>query len=261
MPNQSKPKEGSIPDLSGLISKEDLHKKGSFATYMNWARTTQYLREHAPGWEFHLEPRVVPTFDLGEQKTLRSPAEPVWEAPNGTGYLMCFFQNGEKKTPLFPFPIMDNRNNPLPLNKISARDVSDSHRRGLCACAAFVFGLAYELWARIEIEEAERVDAAPAKKEIARSPQRGANARQVKASPVAHEMVTGKVTQASIPQAQKDALAKELQTLPPHGRNRVVSAFRQEYNISSEKISEFITTPEHLSFIRSKIAEVESDSP
>jgi len=103
--------------------------------------------------------------------------------------------------------------------------------------------------------------ATPAKKEIARSPQRGANARQAKPSPVAHEMVTGKVAQASIPQSQKDALAKELQTLPTHGRNRVVSAFRQEYKISSEKISEFITTPEHLSFIRSKIAEVESDSP
>jgi len=246
MPNQAKPKAGSIPDLSGLISKEDLHKKGSFATYMNWARTTQYLREHAPGWDFYLEPKNE---------------EYVWAAPNGTGYLMCFFQNGERKTPLFPFPIMDNRNNPLPLEKISARDVSDSHRRGLCACAAFVFGLAYELWARIEIEEAEKADVAPAKKEIARSPQRGANAKQVKASPVAHEMVTGKVPQASIPQSQKDALAKELQTLPPHGRNRVISSFRQQFNISSEKISEFITTPEHLSFIKSKIAEVESDSP
>ena len=261
MPNQSKPKEGSIPDLSGLISKEDLHKKGSFATYMNWARTTQYLRENAPGWEFHLEPRVVPTFDLGEKQTLRSPSEPVWESPDGSGYLMCFFQNGEKKTPLFPFPIMDNRNNPLPMEKISARDVSDSHRRGLCACAAFVFGLAYELWARIEIEEAEKADVAPVKKEIARSPQRGANARQVKPSPAAHEMVTGKVTQASIPQSQKDALANELKTLTPIGRNKVISSFRQEYNISSEKISEFITTPEHLSFIKSKIAEVESDSP
>jgi hypothetical protein len=101
----------------------------------------------------------------------------------------------------------------------------------------------------------------PAKKEIARSPQRGSNARQAKASPVAHEMVTGKVTKASIPQSQKDDLAKELQALPPHGRNRVLSTFRQQFNISSEKISEFITTPEHLSFIRSKIAEVESDSP
>ena len=246
MPNQAKPKAGSIPDLSGLISKEDLHKKGSFATYMNWARTTQYLREHAPNWEFHLESKNE---------------EYVWPSPDGSGYLMCFFQNGEKKTPLFPFPIMDNRNNPLPLEKISARDVSDSHRRGLCACAAFVFGLAYELWARIEIEEAEKADVAPVKKEIARSPQRGANAKQVKPSPAAHEMVTGKVTQASIPQSQKDALAKELQTLPPHGRNRVISSFRQEYKISSEKISEFITTPEHLSFIKSKIAEVESDSP
>jgi len=98
-------------------------------------------------------------------------------------------------------------------------------------------------------------------KTINRSPQRGANAKQVKPSPVAHEMVTGKVAQASIPQSQKDALAKELQTLPPHGRNRVISSFRQEYKISSEKISEFITTPEHLSFIKSKIAEVESDSP
>ena len=254
MPNQSKPKEGSIPDLSGLISKEDLHRKGSFAIYMNWARTTQYLREHAPCWEFHLECKL-------------DTEEYVWAAPDGSGYLMCFFQNGEKKTPLFPFPIMDNRNNPLPLEKISSRDLTDSHRRALCACAAFVFGLAYELWAKVEIDEAAKVDATPIKKEIARSPQRGTNARQAKPSPVAHEMVTGKVTQdpypasTKIPQSQKDALANELKTLPPHGRNRVVSAFRQEYNISSEKISEFITTPEHLSFIKSKIAEVESDSP
>ena len=251
MPNQSKPKEGSIPDLSGLISKEDLHKKGSFATYMNWARTTQYLREHASGWDFHLKGIHL------EGKN----EEYVWPAPDGSGYLMCFFQNGERTTPLFPFPIMDNRNNPLPMEKISARDVSDSHRRGLCACAAFVFGLAYELWARIEIEEAEKVDATPVKKEIARSPARGANARQAKPNSAVKEIVGDLTGRSSIPQAQKDALAKELQTLPPHGRNRVVSAFRQEYKISSEKISEFITTPEHLSFIKSKIAEVESDSP
>ncbi len=245
MPNQAKPKAGSIPDLSGLISKEDLHKKGSFATYMNWARTTQYLREHAPNWEFHLESKNE---------------EYVWPSPDGSGYLMCFFQNGEKKTPLFPFPIMDNRNNPLPLEKISARDVSDSHRRGLCACAAFVFGLAYELWARIEIEEAAKVDATPVKKEIARSPQRGANAKQVKPSPVAHEMVTGKVAQALLPKSQLDDLETDLNKLNTAGKNRVISAFRLEYKISSTKIKEFITTPEHLSFIKSKIAEVESDS-
>ena len=100
-----------------------------------------------------------------------------------------------------------------------------------------------------------------AKKEIARSPQRGANARQAKPNSAVKEIVGDLTGKSSIPQSQKDALANELKTLPPHGRNRVISAFRQEYKISSEKISEFITTPEHLSFIKSKIAEVESDSP
>ena len=96
---------------------------------------------------------------------------------------------------------------------------------------------------------------------INRSPQRGANARQAKPSPVAHEMVTGKVTQLLIPQSQKDDLAKDLDKLSLIAKNKVISAFRLEYKISSTKISEFITTPEHLSFIKSKIAEVESDSP
>ena len=110
-------------------------------------------------------------------------------------------------------------------------------------------------------DDAEGSAPVPAKKEIARSPQRGANARQAKPSPVAHEMVTGKVTQSSIPQSQKDALAEELDKLSLIAKNKVISAFRLQYKISSTKISEFITTPEHLSFIKSKIAEVESDSP
>ena len=95
---------------------------------------------------------------------------------------------------------------------------------------------------------------------INRSPQRGANARQAKPNSAVKEIVGDLTGRSFIPQSQKDDLANELKTLPPHGRNRVISAFRQEYKISSEKISEFITTPEHLSFIRSKIAEVESDS-
>ena len=247
MPNQTKIKEGSIPDLSGLISKEDLHKKGSFATYMNWARTTQYLREHAPNWEFHLECRL-------------DTQEYVWAAPDGTGYLMCFFQNGEKKTPLFPFPIMDNRNNPLPLEKISARDVSDSHRRGLCACAAFVFGLAYELWARIEIEEAAKADAAPIKKEIARSPQRGANARQAKASPVAHEMVTGKV--AETPKVSfTEAQIKKVQDFTvshPDNWDSLVEIFNDKFNKTGGKIATSVTTQEQINFVLDRITGYEN---
>ena len=150
-----------------------------------------------------------------------------------------------------PFPdLVPNRGN---IMQALGSAITYARRYSLLA----IYGLAGD----DDDAEGSAPTAIPAKKEIARSPQRGANARQAKPSSVAHEMVTGKVAQASIPQSQKDALANELKTLPPHGRNRVVSAFRQEYNISSEKISEFITTPEHLSYIKSKIAEVESDSP
>jgi len=244
MPNQSKPKEGSIPDLSGLISKEDLHKKGSFATYMNWARTTQYLREHAPGWDFHLKGIHL------EGKN----EEYVWPAPDGSGYLMCFFQNGERTTPLFPFPIMDNRNNPLPMEKISARDVSDSHRRGLCACAAFVFGLAYELWARIEIEEAEKVDATPVKKEIARSPQRGANAKKV-----ANEMIIG---------TPLDQLFSDLQSLNLKTRSEVLVQFKAlNFPQSTVKDTDnkgmfaLVKTDNHIKDVRDIMNALENHSP
>ena len=148
-----------------------------------------------------------------------------------------------------PFPdLVPNRGN---IMQALGSAITYARRYSLLA----IYGLAGD------DDDAEGSAPVAVKKEIARSPARGANARQAKPSSVAHEMVTGKVAQPSIPQSQKDALANELKTLPVIGRNKVVSAFRQEYKISSEKISEFITTPEHLSFIKSKIAEVESDSP
>ena len=150
-----------------------------------------------------------------------------------------------------PFPdLVPNRGN---IMQALGSAITYARRYSLLA----IYGLAGD----DDDAEGSAPTAAPAKKEIARSPQRGTNARQAKPSPVAHEMVTGKVAEPSIPQNQKDDLANDLKKLPVIGRNKVVSAFRQEYNISSEKISEFITTPEHLSFIKSKIAEVESDSP
>jgi len=140
----------TIPNLAGVIKKDDIYQKGggSFkASYVAWAKTSQLLREHAPGWFFHLSAKE---------------GNVVWEAPDGTGYLMCYFgfstsrehrEEQSEVTPLFPFPIMDNRNMPVKLEKISSRILTDSHRRALCACAAFTFGLAYELWADEEIGE------------------------------------------------------------------------------------------------------------
>jgi len=137
----------TIPNLGGVIKAEDVFEKGSgsyTASYVAWAKTAQLLRDHAPEWQFLL--------------CAKTPEEFVWQAPDGSGYLMCCFKRmgpdltTEESTTLFPFPIMDNRNNPIPCEKISARAFTDSHRRALCACAAFTFGLAYELWAKEEIE-------------------------------------------------------------------------------------------------------------
>ena len=252
MPNLQKTKSSLIPNLAGIIKTEDLYKKMKF-DYVPWAKTAQLLREHADGWMFHLQ----------SNHTENSSCDYVFQAPNGTGYLMGFYEHidTQERGPLYPFAITDNANRPIKLDQISSTHIQNSHRRCLCACACFTFGLAYELWAQIEIQEANEPAPTPVKKEIARSPQRGANAKQVKPNSAVKEIVGDLTGRSSIPQAQKDALANELKTLPPHGRNRVISSFRQQFNISSEKISEFITTPEHLSFIKSKIAEVESDSP
>ena len=65
---------------------------------------------------------------------------------------MGYFTDPEGcKTSSFPYPIMDNRNNPIKWDRISSRDITDSHRRALCACAAFTFSLGSELWTGNEI--------------------------------------------------------------------------------------------------------------
>ena len=148
-----------------------------------------------------------------------------------------------------PFPdLVPNRGN---IMQALGSAITYARRYSLLA----IYGLAGD------DDDAEGSAPVAVKREIARSPQRGANARQAKPNSAVKEILGDLTGKPSIPQSQKDALANELKTLPVIGRNKVVSAFRQEYKISSEKISEFITTPEHLSFIKSKIAEVESDSP
>ena len=134
----------TFPNLAGIIKKDDVYKKGSgsfSASYVPWARIAQLLHEHAPGVYFYLD-----TTKEGEI---------VHKAPDGTGYVLGYFRDADGKlTSRFPFPCMDNRNNPIPFDKISARVLTDTHRRALCASAAFYFGLGSELWAKQELEDA-----------------------------------------------------------------------------------------------------------
>lgn len=141
-----------IPNLADVITAQDISTKGTgsyAADYVNWARVAHLLHQHAPGWEFHLTPSPDGTH--------------VWSAPNGTAYLVGHFTgpNGHR-TPDFPQAVMDNRNAPKAMNGVSARDVTDTHRRCLCTAAAATFGLAWQLWAKEQVEDPNRPDEAPA---------------------------------------------------------------------------------------------------
>ena len=139
------------PNLESIIQPSDVYEKAG-RKYCKWSRIAYYLNNHAKGWNFQLKLN-------SESPTSPSFFDAVWKAPDGTGYLMCYFTdpNGGE-TGLFPYAIMDHRNNPIKIDRISARDVSDSHRRALAACAAFTFSLGYELWAFNEVASANETE-------------------------------------------------------------------------------------------------------
>jgi hypothetical protein len=144
----------AIPNLAGVASKDLVEKIGSgkfSAAYINWSRTMNLLRTHAPNWLVD----YVPSKD----------GSLLHQAPVGA-YLLIRFQNMETgfSTPALPQAVMDHRNNAIPYEKITARDVTDTQRRGMCMAAAMHFGLAYELWAKMPMEKGfqeESAEAAP----------------------------------------------------------------------------------------------------
>ena len=139
------------PILDNIIQPSDVYEKAG-RKYCKWARIAFYLNKQAKGWNFQLKlPPDSPTSPLNFNA--------VWKAPDGSGYLMCYFTdpNGGE-TGLFPYSIMDSRNYPIKLEKISANDIRDSHRRALAACAAFTFSLGYELWAFNEVASANETE-------------------------------------------------------------------------------------------------------
>ena len=135
------------PILDNIIQPSDVYEKAG-RKYCKWSRIAYYLNNHAKGWNFQLKLN-------SESPTSPSFFDAVWKAPDGSGYLMCYFTdpNGGE-TGLFPYSIMDSRNNPIKCERITANDIRDSHRRALAACAAFTFSLGYELWAFNEVASA-----------------------------------------------------------------------------------------------------------
>ena len=132
----------SFPNLAGVATKDLVENIGTGrfqASYINWSRTMNLLHAHAPGWLVD----YVPAEDGGL----------LHRAPVG-GYLLIRFLNVETgvQTPALPQAVMCHRNNAIPYDKITARDITDTQRRGMCMAAAMHFGLAYELWAKLPLE-------------------------------------------------------------------------------------------------------------
>jgi hypothetical protein len=130
-----------LPNLSGVATRDLVETigSGSFkASYINWSRTMELLRQHAPGWM--------------AETVYAADGSLVHKAPKG-GYLLIRFRHIDgTTTPELPQAVMDNRNNAIEFDRITSRDITDTQRRGTCLAAAFHFGLAYELWAKMPLE-------------------------------------------------------------------------------------------------------------
>ena len=130
----------NLPNLAGVVTSDlvEYIGTGKFkASYVNWSRTMHLLRTEAPGWL----PELVKNASGGI----------LHSAPVGA-YLLIRFRNGDTVTPEVPQAVMNHRNEAIAFDKITARDVTDTHRRGICLAAAMTFGLAYELWAKMPLE-------------------------------------------------------------------------------------------------------------
>ena len=236
----------TLPNLAGVIKTSDIYKKMKF-DYVAWAKTAQILREHAPGWQFCLNQSSI-------ENELSSY---VFKAPDGSGFLMGYFQHIDTglKTTLFPFAITDNANRPITLDRVSCVHFQNSHRRCLCACACFAFGLAYELWAQIEIDEAKKVVPEP-KKGIARTP------TKPKQQLEAVESIKDKNYGTPITKDALSAVVSKMKNLSeqfPDKKDAVINKFKKQFDIKAEKIGPAdIRTAEQGQFLTIAINEIDS---
>ena len=224
-----------FPNLGDVITTDDVSQKGTgkyTADYVNWCRTMHLLHVHAPGWQFALA-----TAPGGGH---------VWKAPNGSGYVVGYFINSEgKTTPHFPQAVMGFKNEHVAFEKIHARDVTDTHRRCLCTAAAAHFGLAWQLWAREEVEDPMR----PEESKPARSMKKPEKARSMTPEPSPAAPGVKAEDQPINPQELKTLLGT-LKEMDESELQPFMKAFTAEFPLPPNgRVSEAITSVKHQTWI------------
>lgn len=99
----------------------------------------ELMRQNAPGWL----PEIVPHPETNAT---------LWPSSVGASIMIRWVHISGQTTPGVMQAVMDNRNNSIPIERITSRDESDTFVRGICKSAALQFGLAYELWAKMPLE-------------------------------------------------------------------------------------------------------------
>lgn len=231
----------TYPNLAKVITKDDVFRKGTgsyAADYVSWARIANHLHTHASGWA--MQTRQAPH---GENH--------VWRAPDNSGYVTVFFKHEDgSETPDFVYAITDNRNNPIAWDKINSRMLCDSHRRALCAAAAYFFSLGYELWAREEVEEAKEASRETPEPAVKTKPE-----PKPKAKPV--EPVATDLDPEDTPITEKDLKTiRDLLTQEPVAvRNKIIKDFNKAFDVpEGELMTAHITLPKHLRFIQERLS-------
>jgi len=231
----------TYPNLAGTIKPDDVFRKGTgsyAADYVSWARIANHLHTSAPGWIMQI--RIAPH---GESH--------VWRSPDGSGYLTVYFTHPDgTETPDFVYSITDNRNTPIAWDKINSRMVCDSHRRALCAAAAFFFSLGYELWAR------EEIDAARDDRPVA-SVEQSTPIKQKPAAPATTKERAPAEDPEELPITDSDLKTiRDLLTAEPVvKRNKIIKEFNKEFEVPEGGLmTAYITLPKHLRFIQERLS-------
>jgi len=231
-----------IPNLAGVATKDLVEQIGGgkfSASYINWARTINLLHQHAPGWLVN----YVTNSDGGL----------VHKAPGMGGYLLIGFEHVDgTSTPPLPQAVMDHRNNAIPYDKISARDITDTQRRGMCMAAAMTFGLGYELWAKMPLESGyaasepePEMTSRPASKTITKA-----------AEPVTESPKVSDPSETPLTEDEKKVLRGLIVEIPEASRKAFLDRFRERFGLEpNSKVAYAITKKKHEAFIQGLLPE------
>jgi hypothetical protein len=231
-----------IPNLAGVATKDLVEQIGGgkfSASYINWARTINLLHQHAPGWLVN----YVTNSDGGL----------VHKAPGMGGYLLIGFEHVDgTSTPPLPQAVMDHRNNPIPYDKISARDITDTQRRGMCMAAAMTFGLGYELWAKMPLESGyatsepePEMTSRPASKTIKKA-----------AEPATESPKVSDPSETPLTEDEKKVLRGLIVEIPEASRKAFLDRFRECFGLEpNSKVAYAITKKKHEAFIQGLLPE------